>query len=97
MPNHRRRSFTPRFNAQVVLEVFAGLKNPSEIARQHKRKSELIARWKGIAPEGLETLFQGGEQQAQDLIAELERMMTGADSISPRHPMRRSIRRTTLG
>ena len=77
MPKRRRRSFTPQFKARVVLEVLAGLKSPSEIARQHKLKPELIARWKDIALEGLETLFQGAQQrdQGQDRIAELERMV----------------------
>src|SRR3954466_171547 len=77
MPNRHRRSFTPRFQAQVVLEVLAGLKSPAEVARQHKLKPELIARWKDIALEGLETLFQGEGQrdQEQDRIAELERMV----------------------
>src|SRR5512143_822307 len=77
MPKRRRRSFTPQFKAQVVLEVLAGLKSPSEIARQHKLKPELIARWKDIALEGLETLFQDAQQQDQDQdrIAELERMV----------------------
>src|SRR5262249_58836020 len=77
MPKRRRRSFTPQFKAQVVLEVLAGLKSPSEVARQHKLKPELIARWKDIALEGLESLFQGEGQrvQDQDRIAELERMV----------------------
>jgi transposase len=75
MPKRRRRSFTPQFKAQVVLEALAGLKSPSEIARQHKLKPELIARWKDIALEGLENLFQGEGQRDQDRIAELERMV----------------------
>ena len=77
MPKRRRRSFTPRFTPQVVLEVLADLKSQAEVARQHKLKPELIARWKETALEGLETLFQGGEQrdQEQDRIAELERMV----------------------
>jgi transposase-like protein len=77
MPKRRRRSFTPQFKAQVVLEVLAGLKSQAEVARQHKLKHELIARWKEVALEGLETLFQSGEQrdQDQDRIAELERMV----------------------
>ena len=37
MPKRRRRSFTPQFKAQVVLEALAGLKSPSEIARQISR------------------------------------------------------------
>ena len=67
----------PQFKAQVVLEVLSGLRSQAEVARQHKLKPELIARWKDIALEGLETLFQGEEQrdQDQDRIAELERMV----------------------
>jgi len=65
MPKRRRRSFTPQFKAQVVLEVLAGLKTPSEVARQHKLKPELTARWRDIALEGLESLFQAEGQRAQ--------------------------------
>jgi transposase-like protein len=77
MPKRRRRSFTPQFKAQDVLEVLAGLKSQAEVARQHKLKPELIARWKDAALEGLETLFRGGEKREQDQerIAELERMV----------------------
>ena len=77
MTKRRRRSFTPQFKAQIVLEVLAGLKSQAEVARQHKLKPELIARWKEIAIEGLESLFRNGVQrdQDQDRIAELERMV----------------------
>src|SRR3954466_10657971 len=77
MPKRRRRSFTPQFKAQVVLEVLSGLRSQAEVARQHKLKPELIARWKETALEGLESLFRGGEQREQDRdrIAELERMV----------------------
>ena len=77
MPKRRRRSFTPQFKAQVVLEILTGLKSQAEVARQHKLRPELIARWKDIALEGLESLFQGEGQQGQDqdCIAELERMV----------------------
>jgi putative transposase len=60
MPKRRRRSFTPQFKAQVVLEVLAGLRSQAEVARQHKLKPELVARWKETALDGLETLFQAG-------------------------------------
>jgi len=77
MPKRRRRSFTPQFKAQVVLEVLSGMKSQAEVARQHKLKPELITRWKDIAIEGLETLFQVEGQRSQDehRIAELERMV----------------------
>jgi transposase-like protein len=77
MPKRRRRSFSAEFKSRVVLEVLSGLKSQAEVARQHKLKPELVARWKDVALEGLEGLFQGGEQrsQDQDRIAELERMV----------------------
>jgi transposase-like protein len=77
MPKRRRRSFTPQFKAQVVLEVLTGLKSQAEVARQHKLKPELISRWKDIGLEGLESLFQGDDHRSrdQDRIAELERMV----------------------
>jgi transposase len=57
--------------------VLSGLKSQAEVARQYKLKPELIARWKDVAIEGLETLFQGEGQRSQDedRIAELERMV----------------------
>lgn len=53
MPKRRRRSFTSQFKSQVVLEVLGGLKSQAEVARQHKLKPELIARWKEVALKGL--------------------------------------------
>jgi transposase-like protein len=77
MSKRRRRSFTPQFKAQVVLEVLFGTKSQAEASRQHKLKPELIARWKEVALEGLESLFRGGDHRDQDQerIAELERMV----------------------
>ena len=77
MPKRRRRPFTPQFKAQVVLEVLSGQRSASESARQHKLKPELISRWKDIALEGLESLFEGDDHRSrdQDRIAELERMV----------------------
>jgi transposase-like protein len=77
MPKRRRRSFSPEFKAQVVLEVLSGLKSQAEVARQHKLKPELVARWKDTALEGLDALFQAGDHRDhdRDRIAELERMV----------------------
>jgi transposase len=77
MPKRRRRSFSPEFKAQVVLEVLTGLSSQAEVARRLKLKPELVARWKETAFEGLESLFHAGERRDQDegRIAELERMV----------------------
>ena len=93
MPKRRRRSFTPQFKAQVVLEVLAGLKSQAEVARQHKLKPELIARWKEVALEGLETLFRGGEQRDQDQEAVFRRSQCSeqeADTLEARQRTQRT-------
>jgi transposase-like protein len=38
MPKRRRRSFSPQFKAQVVLEVLSGQRSASESAGQHRLK-----------------------------------------------------------
>jgi transposase len=75
MPKRRRRSLTPQFKSEVVLEVLSGQRSAAESARQHKLKPELISRWKDIALEGLESLFKGNDQRSRDQgrIAALER------------------------
>src|SRR5690349_20457617 len=85
MPKRRRRSCTPRFQAQVVLEVVAGLKRQAEVARQHKLKPELIARRKDIALEGLETLFHAGERLDQDQDQRASARMLAVRRLSGRH------------
>jgi transposase len=77
MPKRRRRSFTPQFEAQVVLEVLSVQRSAPESARPHELKPELISRRKDIAPEGLEAHFEGDDQRSRDQerIAELERMV----------------------
>jgi transposase-like protein len=77
MPKRRRRSFTPQFKAQVVLEVLTGVTSQAEVVRRNGLKPELVARWKAIALDRLETLFQGEAQSGQDQarVAELERMV----------------------
>ncbi len=41
-----RRSFTPEFKAQVVLELIRGAKNLAEACRQYQLKPEMVSRWK---------------------------------------------------
>src|SRR5262245_37152507 len=63
MPKRRHRSFTPRFKAQVTLEVLSGLRSQAEVARQQRLKPDRIARWTETALGGLESLW-GHDHQA---------------------------------
>jgi len=73
----KRRTFTPEFKAQVVLEELSGVKDKAEICREHQLRPQVFARWKAEflerAPEIFATQPSRGNEQVR--IAELERMV----------------------
>jgi transposase len=73
----KRRTFTPKFKAQVVLEELTGVKDKAEICREHQLRPQVFTRWKTEflerAPEIFATQPSRGDEQAR--IAELERMV----------------------
>jgi transposase-like protein len=74
----KRRKFKPEFKAQVVLEIISGAKTQAEIARQHRIKPDLIARWRRQFLENVASIFERGNSQngeAEERIAELERAL----------------------
>jgi hypothetical protein len=40
----KRRTFTPKFKAQVVLEELTGVKDRAEICREHRLRSQVFSR-----------------------------------------------------
>ena len=73
----KRRTFTPEFKAQVVLEVITGAKTAAEVCREHRLKPQLLSEWKATFLENAANTFQGDNRlrEAQSRIAELERMV----------------------
>ena len=73
----KRRTFTPEFKAQVVLEELSGIKDKGEICREYQLRPQVFARWREEflerAPEIFATEPSRGDEQAR--IAELERMI----------------------
>ena len=72
-----RRSFTPEFKAQVVLEVLSGAKSTAEACREYDLQGQVLNRWKTEFVEQAATIFEKGSTQSQDQarLAELERMV----------------------
>jgi len=75
-----RRSFTPEFKAEVVLQYLSGQKSAAEICREHGLKDSLFYRWKDEFLAGAAQVFgsrDGAQEQAASAqrIAELERMV----------------------
>jgi transposase len=74
---NKRRSFTPEFKAQVVLEVLSGAKSTAEACREYDLQAQVLNRWKTEFVEQAHTIFEKGAEQSQDQarLVELERMV----------------------
>jgi len=73
----KRRTFTPEFKAQVVLEELSGLKSKAEICREHRLKPEVFSRWRAELVERAPEIFatQPSRGDEQERVAELERVV----------------------
>lgn len=73
----RRRTFSAKFKAQVVLEVLTGVKTSAQVCREHQIKASVLSRWKQEFIERAPQLFERsqtkGEQEGR--MAELERLV----------------------
>ena len=73
----KRRTFTPEFKAQVVLEELTGVKTKADICREYQLRSQVLSRWREEFLERASEIFatqpSRGDEQAR--IAELERMV----------------------
>ncbi len=72
-----RRSFSPQFKAQTVLDLLSGVANQAEICRQHQLSPALVARWKATVLEQLHRLFdeESLPSAEQTRIADLEQLV----------------------
>jgi transposase len=73
----KRRTFTPEFKAQVILEELTGIKDKADICREYRVRPQVFSRWRKEflerAPEIFATEPSRGDEQER--IAELERMI----------------------
>ena len=72
-----RRTFTPEFKAQVVLELVSGAKTSAELCRLHQLSPSLLAGWQEAFITRAATVFQAEEHRSADAarVAELERLV----------------------
>jgi transposase-like protein len=73
----KRRTFSPDFKAQVVLEVLSGTRSAAEVCRQYELKPQLLSLWKSELVNHAATVFQREEQPEHSpaRIAELEQLV----------------------
>lgn len=72
-----RRTFTPEFKTQVVLEILTGTGSLAQVCQKHGVKQQVVSRWKSEFLDRAHEVFSGNAQQQadQERIAELERMV----------------------
>jgi len=73
----KRRTFTPSFKAQVVLEVLTGAKGRAQACQEYGIRYSMLSRWKETFLErALEVFDQGkADDESEKRIPELERMV----------------------
>jgi transposase len=77
MARRTRRSFTPQFKAEVVLELLTGRKSAAQLCREHQLSPNLVTLWKQTYLERLPVVFQSEQQHGpeQARVAELEQII----------------------
>ena len=75
MAKCKRRTFTPEFKAEVVLEALSGQSSQAELCRCHNLSEDQLSKWKQQFLENAVSLFEcSGKQSDASLerIAQLE-------------------------
>ena len=76
MAKRKRRTFTPEFKAEVVLETFSGEVSQAELCRRHNISEYQLSKWKHQFVENAASVFESGgkpSKEAAARIAQLER------------------------
>jgi len=76
--NEKRRTFTPEFKFQVVLDLLTGQKRAAHLCREHQISETSLSRWRQEFLDKGPQVFVSSELTAsveRARIAELERMV----------------------
>lgn len=91
-----KKTYTPAFKAQVVLELLKETKTISQLSSEYGVHATLLRDWKQAAIKGLPHLFEkrdswteaktGYERQLEDLYAEIGRLTTQVTFLKKKLP-----------
>ena len=74
----KRRKFTPKFKAEVVLEALRGETSQAELCRRHNLSEDHLLKWKQQFLENVASLFESSDKpskNATERIAHLEQLV----------------------
>ena len=74
---NKKRTYTGKFKAQVVLEILSQQKSLAQASREYGVRDTVISRWKQELIERSPQVFERGQERDErdQRIAELERMV----------------------
>ena len=78
MAKRKRRTFTPEFKAEVVLEALTGESSQAELCRRHSLSEDQLSKWKQQFLENAASLFESRDKASEDAaerIAPLEQLV----------------------
>ena len=78
MAKRKRRSFTPEFKAEVVLEALTGESSQAALCRRHNPSEDQLSKWKQQFVENAASLFASTDKpstEAAKRIAQLEQLV----------------------
>lgn len=74
----KRRTFTPEFKAEVVLEALRGETSQAELCRRYNLSEQQLSKWKQQVLENMASVFASTDQQSSEAaarIAHLEQLV----------------------
>ena len=77
MAKRKRRTFTPEFKAEVVLEALRAESSQAELCRRHNLSEDQLSKWKQQFLENAASLFESTDKASEDAaerIAHLEHL-----------------------
>ena len=78
MAKRKRRTFTPKFKAKVVLEALRGESSQAELCQRHNISEEQLSEWKQQFRENAVSVFASKDKPSKEetaRIAELEQLV----------------------
>jgi len=72
----KRRTFSPEFKVQVILELLSGAKTNAQICREHQSASTMVSAWTEQFLAAAPAIFAtpASQSKEQERIAALERL-----------------------
>ena len=66
MAKRKRRTFTPEFKTEVVLEALRGESSQAELCRRHNLSEDQLSKWKQQFLENAVSVFTSTDKQSSE-------------------------------